>query len=124
MLDHDTDEIQKQFLNSLDYLISLDKDKNANNETMNADEGTNDSKMPKEFGLVIARAKILKEGFEYILFNAQGLPLITDCIKLIDDIRNDKSYIHGFIKIIPLISLLAKLEGIAIIDFKGRFFII
>jgi hypothetical protein len=117
MNDDVTRNLKDGLLSSLDFLISLEDENNMNHLNLLKEQGIIDIESLKKFDYIIPRAKSLKNGFEFILFDSPlQSPQISKCVEAIQELKNYLFYsdmvyskiiiiIHTIFSVLPFIQL-------------------
>ena len=123
MDDDVTQNLKDDFLSSLDFLISLENENNMQHLNLLKEKEMIDIESFEKFGYIIPRAKTLKDGFEFILFDSPlQSPQISKCVEASEKLKNylSNSEIIDFKIIIIIHTIFDNLGNIYLTDHKGN----
>ena len=123
MDDDVTQNLKDDFLSSLDFLISLENENNMQHLNLLKEKEMIDIESFEKFGYIIPRAKTLKDGFEFILFDSPlQSPQISKCVEASQELKNYLFYSNmaGFKVIIIIERIFSVLPFIQLNDHKGN----
>ena len=123
MDDDATRNLKDGLLSSLNFLISLEDENNMKHLNLLKEQGIIDTESLKKFDYIIPRAKSLKNGFEFILFDSPlQSPQISKCVEASQELKNYLFYSNmaGFKVIIIIERIFSVLPFIQLNDHKGN----